>query len=147
MTKKERKKYGLLPHKIAESDNVSLGHGLCGSGGTIPFTIGTPAKTHSLLAFTMIDPAINNGWFEIVETTNKWQHLSRVCFITPGWHVTRDFNLLSLTMGVWANSNVSSNKCVCKTIMSLKPNQLQVTTHITQANEIIEQVHKVILRI
>jgi hypothetical protein len=33
------------------------------------FTIRTPAKTHSLLALTMIDPA--TGWFEIVEATNK----------------------------------------------------------------------------
>jgi hypothetical protein len=47
MTKKERKKYGLLPTKIAESDTVSLVHGLCGSGGTAPSTIRTPAKTHS----------------------------------------------------------------------------------------------------
>jgi hypothetical protein len=57
ITKKERKEYGLLPPKIAESDNVSLGHGLCGSGGTTPFTIWKPAKKHSLLALTMIDPA------------------------------------------------------------------------------------------
>jgi hypothetical protein len=71
MTKKERKKYGLLPPKIAESDIVSLGHGLCGSGGTAPFTIRKPAKTNSLLAPTMIDPAINTGWFEIVKATNK----------------------------------------------------------------------------
>jgi uncharacterized protein YaiI (UPF0178 family) len=28
--------------------------------------------------------------------------------------------------------------------MALKPNQLQVTTNITQANAIIEQVHKVV---
>ena len=41
-----------------------------------------------------------------------------------------------------ANSNVSSNKCV--TIMALKPNQLQVTTNITQANAINERVHKVV---
>jgi hypothetical protein len=35
-----------------------------------PFTIRTPAKTHSLLAPTMIDPA--TGWlFEIVEAINK----------------------------------------------------------------------------
>jgi hypothetical protein len=34
-----------------------------------PFTIRTPAKTHSLLALTMIDSA--TGWFEIVEATNK----------------------------------------------------------------------------
>jgi hypothetical protein len=73
ITKKENtsKKYGLLPPKIAESDTVSLGHGLCGSDGTHPFTIRirTPAKTHSLLALTMIDPS--TGWFEIVKATNK----------------------------------------------------------------------------
>jgi hypothetical protein len=33
------------------------------------FTIRTPAKTHSLLSLTMIDPATD--WFEIVEATNK----------------------------------------------------------------------------
>jgi hypothetical protein len=38
----------------------------------------------------MIDPA--TGWFEIVEATNK--------SATPYWHVPRDLNLLSLTMGV-----------------------------------------------
>jgi hypothetical protein len=73
MTKKEksRKKYGLLPLKIAESDTVTLGHGLCGSGGTTPLTIRTPDKAHStfLLALIMIDPA--TGWFEIVKATNK----------------------------------------------------------------------------
>jgi hypothetical protein len=71
MTKKERtcKKYGMLPPKIVESDTQSLGHGLCGSGGTHPFTIRTTAKTHSLLALTMIDPA--TGWFKIVKATNK----------------------------------------------------------------------------
>jgi hypothetical protein len=35
LIKKERKKNGLLPPKIAESDALSLGHGLCGSGGSI----------------------------------------------------------------------------------------------------------------
>jgi hypothetical protein len=61
MTKKEqtRKKYALLPPKIAESDMVALGHGMCGSGGTTPFTIRTPAKT-TLLAFAIIDPAIHH---------------------------------------------------------------------------------------
>jgi hypothetical protein len=33
------------------------------------FIIRTPAKTHSLLALTVIDPA--TGWFEIVKDTNK----------------------------------------------------------------------------
>jgi hypothetical protein len=67
MTKKDhtRKKYGLLPPKIAESDPwVMVCVDLVGS-----FTIRTPAKTHSLLALTMIDPA--TGSFEIVKATNK----------------------------------------------------------------------------
>jgi hypothetical protein len=65
MTKKERKKYGLLPPKIAESDPwVMVCVDLVG-----PFTIRKTAKTHSLLTLTMIDPA--TGWFEIVDATNK----------------------------------------------------------------------------
>jgi hypothetical protein len=36
-----------------------------------PCTIRTPAKTNSLLALTRIDPAINTGWFEFFEATNK----------------------------------------------------------------------------
>jgi hypothetical protein len=47
-------------------------------------------------------------------------------------------------MEVWENSNVSSNKCVSKTIMALKPNQLQVTTCIPQANAFIDRVQKVV---
>jgi hypothetical protein len=72
MTKKERKKYGLLPPKIAESDTVSLGHGLCGSGGSI-YNKDTSQNTlsFSLLVLTMIDPVINTSWFEIFEATNK----------------------------------------------------------------------------
>jgi hypothetical protein len=54
MTKKEQvhKKYGPLPPKVAESDTVSLAHGLCRSGRTTPFTIRTPAKTpkHTLFS-------------------------------------------------------------------------------------------------
>jgi hypothetical protein len=69
MTKKERKKHGLIPLKITESDNGSLGNGLCVSGGTNPFTIRTPAKTLSLLALKLI--YLVTGGFEIVEITNK----------------------------------------------------------------------------
>jgi hypothetical protein len=69
MTKKEhtRKKYGLLLPNIEESDIypwVMVCVDLVG-----PFTIRTPAKTHSLLALTMIDSATD--WFEIVEATNN----------------------------------------------------------------------------
>jgi hypothetical protein len=105
MTKNKhtRKKYGLLPPKIAESDPwVMVSVDMVG-----PFTIRKQAKIYSLLELTMIDPAINTGWFEIVEATNK-----SATSITPGWQITRDLNLLSLTMGVSANSNMSSYKCV-----------------------------------
>jgi hypothetical protein len=140
MTKKERtcKKYVLLPPKIAESVTVFLGHGLCGSGGTSQFTINTPAKTHSLLALTMIDPA--TGWFEIVKATNKSATSIQDLFHNT-WLVRYPRpQFISLTIG--ANSNVSSNKCV--TIMALKPNQLQVITYHPQANAIIERLHKVV---
>jgi hypothetical protein len=61
MTKKERKKYGLLPPKTAESDNVSLGHGMCGSGGSHPFyKKNTIQNTLSACTQTMIDPAIKH---------------------------------------------------------------------------------------
>jgi hypothetical protein len=72
MTKMERKKYGLLPPKIVESDAIFLGNGLCGSGGSI-YNKDTSQNILSspLLALTMIDSAINTGWFEIVEATNK----------------------------------------------------------------------------
>jgi hypothetical protein len=72
MTKKERKKYGLLPPKIAESDLQSLGHGLCGSGGSIYNKDTSQNKLSStLLALKIIDPAIKAGLFEIVKATNK----------------------------------------------------------------------------
>jgi hypothetical protein len=61
MTKKERKKYGLLPSKIAESDTVSLGHGMCGSGGSI-YNRYTSQNifSASLLALKMIDPEVQH---------------------------------------------------------------------------------------
>jgi hypothetical protein len=58
MTKKEhiRKINGLFQPKIAESDPwVMVCVDLVG-----PFTIITPVKTYSLLAFTMIYPAIKH---------------------------------------------------------------------------------------
>jgi Integrase zinc binding domain len=50
-TKKEHKKYGFLPPKLAEYDLWVM---VC-VDLLSPFTIKTPSKTHSLLALTMID--------------------------------------------------------------------------------------------
>jgi hypothetical protein len=78
------------------------------------FTIGTPAKTHSLLAVTMIDPA--TGWFEIVEATNKSATSIQDLFQNT-WleRYPRPQFILFDNGGkfkVWAKPNVSSNKCV-----------------------------------
>jgi hypothetical protein len=73
MTKKDptSKKYELLPTKITESEFLSLGHGLCRSGGYLPFAIRTQAKTHSVLSLTMIDPEAQHRVVSIVKATNK----------------------------------------------------------------------------
>ena len=60
IAKKNRKKYGHLPPKIAEVEpwrrvNVDL---------IGPYSVNTPTKKYSFRAMTMIDPATN--WFEIV---------------------------------------------------------------------------------
>jgi hypothetical protein len=111
MTKKERKKYGLLPLKIAEYDPwIMVCVNLVGL-----FIIRTPAKTHSLcFACTHDDRSSNQtqAGLKLLKLQISQQHSSRICFMIPGWHVTRDLNLLSLTIGMWVSSNVSSNKCV-----------------------------------
>jgi hypothetical protein len=122
MTKKECKKYGLLPPKITESDTISLGHGLRGSGGTTPFTIMTPAKTHSLLVLTMIDLAI--GWFVIVKVTNKtatsiqdlfhntwmarYPRLQFIVFVNGG-EFKRDFKQICENYGIKAKPTTCHN--------------------------------------
>jgi hypothetical protein len=65
-----RKKYGLLPPKIVESNKQSLGHGMCGCGDS-PYNNYKIQNTifASLLTLTMIDQA--TGWFEIVKSTSK----------------------------------------------------------------------------
>ena len=132
LTKKERKKYGLLPPKAAESDPwVMVCVDLVG-----PFTIKTPLKTHSLLALTMIDPA--TGWFEIVQANSKtatsiqdlfhntWlARYPRPQFIVfdNGGEFKREFKQMCENYGIKA-----------------KP----TTSHNPQANAIIERVHKVV---
>jgi hypothetical protein len=74
MTKKAHKKYGLLPPKIAEYDTVSLGHDLCGSGGSIYNKDTSQNKlsdcTHND-RYRKVTQQNNIGWFEIVKATNK----------------------------------------------------------------------------
>jgi hypothetical protein len=89
MKKKERKKYGILPPKIAESDTVSLDHGLYGSGGFI-YNKDTIQCTLSvfLLALTITynDRFSNISQVGLILSKPKisQQHPSRVCFIILG---------------------------------------------------------------
>jgi hypothetical protein len=125
LTKKEYKKYGLLPLKTAESDSWVMAYvDLVG-----PFTIKTPLKTHSLLALTMIDPA--TGWFEIVQANSKTA-TSIQDFFPPrpqfivfdnGGKFKREFKQMCKNYGIKARLT---------------------TSHNPQANAIIEQVHKVV---
>jgi hypothetical protein len=111
MTKKEnnRKKYGLLLPKIAESDPWV--HGMCGSGGSI---YNNNTSQNTLSPCTHNDRSYNTSLagLKFSKPQISQQHPSRICFITPGCHVTRNLNLLFLTIGMGANSNMSSNKCV-----------------------------------
>jgi hypothetical protein len=109
MTKKERKKYGMLPPKIAESDHHSLGHGICGSGGLI---YNKDINQYTLSACTHNDRSSHWSVWNYWKAQISQQHPSRICLIISGWHDTRNLNLLSLTMGVLANSNLSSSKCL-----------------------------------
>jgi hypothetical protein len=137
MTKKERKKYGLLSPKIAESGTVSLGHGLCGSGESI---YNKDTIKNTLTSYTHNDRSRNTSQvgLKLLKPQINQQHPSRIHFITSGWNVTHNFNILSLKMVLSRDVNVNSNTCVYKKIMTLKANQLQITTNNGQANAIIE---------
>jgi transposase InsO family protein len=132
LSKKERKKYGLLPPKQAEADPwVTVCVDLIG-----PFTIIDNNKTHTLRALTMIDPA--TGWFEIVQATNKsattiqdlfhnsWlARYPRPQFIVfdNGGEFKREFKQMCENYGIKAQPT---------------------TSHNPQANAIIERLHKVV---
>jgi hypothetical protein len=116
---------------------------MCGSGGSI-YNKDINQNTRSACTHNDTSRSTPHAGLKLSKPQISQQHPSRICFITPDWYVTCDLNLLSLTMGAGANSIVNSNKCACKTIMALKPNQLQVITSRPQANAIIERVHKVV---
>jgi hypothetical protein len=99
MTKKERKKYGLLLPKIAEFETVSLGHGLCGSGGSI-YNKDTSQNILSDCTHNQRSRNLTQATLKLSKPQISQQHPSRICFITPGWHwhITHEPNLLSLTM-------------------------------------------------
>jgi hypothetical protein len=89
LTKKERKKYGLLSSKIAESDTKFLGHSLYGSGGSI-YNKDTSQNTLSDCTHNYRSSILSLIDLKLLTPQISQQHPSRICFITPGWHVTRN---------------------------------------------------------
>jgi hypothetical protein len=103
-----------------------------------PFTIRTPAKTHSLLALKMIDLA--TGWFEIVEATNK-----SAISIQDLFHNTWLARYPRPQFIVFDNGTVGEFKREVKQMCNNYGIKAKSTTsHNPQANAIIERVHKVV---
>jgi hypothetical protein len=85
-----------------------------------PYKIRTPAKTLSSYTHNDRSNITKQVVLKLLKPQISQHPPSRIYFITPGWHVTHDLNLLSLTMVGTANSDMSSNNRV--TIMALKSN-------------------------
>jgi hypothetical protein len=138
MRKKERtqKKYGPPLPKIAESDTYSWFMVCLDLVG--PFTMSTPAKTHSLLAIKMIDPA--TGWYEIVKATNK-----SATSIWDFFHYIRLARYPQPQFIFFENGNKGEFKREFKQICNNYGIKAKPTmNHNPQANAIIERVHKVV---
>jgi hypothetical protein len=128
MTKKEqqRKKYGLIPPKITVSDIVSLGYGLCASVGCI-YNKDTSQNTISTCSYHDRSSDTSQVCLELSKLQISQQHPFRICFITLGWQITRDLKfIVSNNKGGFQRE---FQKCMRKTIMALKPKELQVTTN------------------
>jgi hypothetical protein len=71
-------------------------------------TIRTIYKTQFMLEINH-ERSINKTQadLKILKPKISQKYPSRICFITPSGDVTRNLNLLSLTIRLWANSNVS----------------------------------------
>jgi hypothetical protein len=105
------------------------------------FTTRTPAKTHTMLALTMIYPAI--GWFEVVKATNKSETSIQDLFHNTWLARYPRPQFIVFDNGIKGEFKHEFKQMCDITIMALKPNQLQATTYHPQANAIIERVHKV----
>jgi hypothetical protein len=102
-----------------------------------PFTIRTPAKTHYLLALTMIDPA--TGWFEIKATNNSATSIQDLLHNTWLAHYPQPQFI------VFDNGNIGEFKREFKQMCDNNGIKAKPTTsNNLQENAIIERVHKVV---
>jgi hypothetical protein len=104
-----------------------------------PFTVWKAAKTHSLLALTMIEAA--TGWFEIIEATNK-----SATSIQDLFHNTWLPRYPRPQFIVFDNGRRGEFKREFKQMCmqdNYEINAKPTTSHNSQANAITERVHKV----
>jgi hypothetical protein len=132
MFKKQRKKYGHLPPKQAETNpwtrvNVDL---------VGPYTIKTPKKKHQLRAMTMIDPA--TGWFEIAAIVNPnsdtTQRVLDSCWLAR-YPRPQEIGFDNGSEFKWLFSELCDNMGIIK-----KPS----TEYNPQSNAIVERIHQVL---
>ena len=135
MCKKQRKKYGHLPAKTAETEMWSrVNVDMIG-----PYTVKTPSKSLQLRAMTMIDPASN--WFEVAALPVGVAPSSDIC--------------QSILDDVWLScyprpmevgfDNGSEFKALFRELcgnMGMKPKP--TTAYNPQGNSILERAHQVL---
>ena len=131
--KQQRKKYGHLPTKVAETSvpwnrvNVDM---------IGPYTIQTPTKKHHLRAITMIDPA--TGWFEVKDITDASANTCMSAFDDTWLSRYPRPQFIGFDNGN-EYKNVFREMC---TNYGIKPKPS--TTYNPQSNGIIERVHQVL---
>ena len=130
--KKQRKKYGHLPAKAAETQPWSrVNVDLIG-----PYPINTPKRTYKLRAMTMIDPA--TGWFEIANIISPTTDEAQKAF--DSYWLARyprpaEIGFDNGSEFKWLFRELCAN-------MGIKPKQS--TEYNPQSNAIIERVHQVL---
>jgi hypothetical protein len=141
MIKKEctRNKYGLLPPKIAESDIVTLVYSLCESGESTYNKNTIKNNLCLLFVLTMIDPDIQNSLFRMVKPIGT--------SIQDLFHKTwlaryPQSQIIVFDNGIMGKFKRDFKQICKKTIMALKPNQLQVTATIYKQMQSLNEYTK-----
>ena len=135
MCKKQRKKYGHLPAKEAETELWSrVNVDMIG-----PYSVKTPSKTLQLRAMTMIDPASN--WFEIAALPEGKAPSSDLC-----QRILDDMWLARYPRPMEVGfDNRSEFKALFRELcanMGMKPKP--TTAYNPQGNSILERAHQVL---
>jgi hypothetical protein len=132
LTKKQRKKYGLLPPKEAEATpwkrvNVDV---------VGPYTVRTPTKTYQLLAMTMIDPV--TSWFEVAPLAESTSFETQKAF--DSYWLSR----YPRPKEIGVDNGSHFKKYFTELIMNYGLERKSSTEYNPQSNGVIERVHQVL---